>query len=337
MLSDKVIDRIAGTADLIGVDRSRCLRMRFNKNECSECRGVCRSKAINIGEDILIDAALCSECMLCVSACPSDCFKIKSFDYLSVLARLRRINESVPVSVLGCNMRRDLQAHVKIPCIGFLSEEHLLALSVFPVSGVHINMTECGGCDNAFAAEKVIERAGRLEGESSFNISEKIVFIKEKKNLNYRDIAYGRRGFFGAVKNMVFLKAAEIFEDNGADIASQSYSAKKIPLKRDLLNRVYVYLNGEDSRLMKGYFYTVSSNEGCNNCFACVGLCPTGALKVSRGDASPTSRLSFNASLCNGCGLCRDFCFNGALRVEKGFSGKNPFEFVPLNSGGKAV
>jgi ferredoxin len=336
MLKDKIIDRFAASADLIGIDRSRCLRMRFNKNECSQCTGVCRSSAISIREDVSIDFRLCSECMLCVSACPSECFDIKSFDFFSVLARLRKIKDSVPVPVLGCNMRHDVQAHVKTPCLGFLSEEHLLALSVFPDSVIHINMTECGDCKNSFIADKVMERAGRLEKECSFNISEKIVMIKEKKILNYGEVACGRRGFFSAVKNLTFLQAAEIFENNNGVTAPQAYSAKKVPLKRDLLNRVYVFLNGKGSGLMKGCYYTINLTEDCNNCFACIGMCPAGALKISKDDAAPVSRLLFNTSLCNGCGLCRDFCFNNALHIKKGFSGMNPLEFAPLNRGIKA-
>jgi hypothetical protein len=121
--------------------------------------------------------------MLCVSACPSDCFDIKSFDFFSVLARLRKIKDLVPVPVLSCNMRRDVQAHVKTPCLGFLSEEHLLALSVFPDSRININMTDCSDCKNAFIADKITERAGRLEEKCSFNISEKIVMIREKNAL----------------------------------------------------------------------------------------------------------------------------------------------------------
>jgi ferredoxin len=88
---------------------------------------------------------------------------------------------------------------------------------------------------------------------------------------------------------------------------------------------------------MKGCYYTINLNEDCNNCFACVGMCPSGALKISRDDADTVSSLSFNTSLCNGCGLCRDFCFNNALNMKQGFSGANPFDFIPLNRGIKGL
>ncbi|MBI5739418.1 MAG: 4Fe-4S binding protein [Nitrospirae bacterium] len=321
MLKDKVIDRLAEAAEPICADRSRCLRMRFNRSECSQCTGVCRSNAIRVQDDVSIDFRLCSKCMLCVSACPSDCFDIKGFDFLSVLAKVKKIRDSGVVPVLGCNMKPSVQAHVTTPCLGFLSLEHLLALSVIPEATVHINMTECGDCKNDFIADKVRETAGSL----------KVVIIKEKKDLGYLDIPYGRREFFSAVKNLAFLQAAEIFESNDPDMTSKAYSAKKVPLKRDLLNRVFVFLNGKGNDLLKGCYYTIKLSRGCNNCFACVGMCPGGALQIGRADDNSDSYLSFNSSLCNGCGLCRDFCFKDAVHIEKGFAGPNPFEFVPLS------
>ena len=325
MLKEKIIDKALNAGDSIETERSRCLRMRFNQNSCIRCTEQCRSNAISIEEDVSIDFRLCSECMLCVSACPADCFDIKSFDFYSALARLRKIRNSVPVPVLGCNMKRDIQAHVKTPCLGFMSEAHILALSVFMDTGLHINMTGCAECKNRFIAGEIEERFKHIKA-NNFNLSGNIILITDKKNLNYSDVGYDRRVFFSALKNLTFLRAAELFENDDAIMASQSYSEKKVPVKRELLNRILSYKKADNARLLENYFYTVHASEDCNNCFACIGMCPTGALKIET--SGDNRELTFSTHLCNGCGLCRDFCMAGAVNIKNRFSGDNPFEFV---------
>ncbi|MEK6653401.1 MAG: hypothetical protein AABY50_10755 [Nitrospirota bacterium] len=328
MLKEKIADRFLSSAKSIETDRSRCLRMRYNRNSCSECTGMCRSGAITIHEDVHILADNCTECMLCVSACPSDCFDIQSFDFHSVLVRLRRIKNLVPVPVLGCNIKNDLQAHVKTPCLGFLSEEHILSLSVFLDTGLHINMTECGRCKNSFIVDVIEERVKNIKARN-LNLPGNISLINDGKNLGYGDAGYDRRGFFSTVKNLTFLQAAEFFERDDTVPASQSYSDKKIPAKREFLNRILAYKKSNNSGLLENYYFTVHASEDCDNCFACVGMCPSGALKVEV--TGEGRKLSFSSALCNGCSLCHNFCFRGALRIEKGFSGVNPFEYVSLH------
>ena len=82
---------------------------------------------------------------------------------------------------------------------------------------------------------------------------------------------------------------------------------------------------------MKNYYYTVNITEDCDSCFACIGICPAGAIKVDRNDTDDP-KLLFNSSLCSGCGLCKGFCMNNAIVIEKGFSGLNPFEFLTIQS-----
>lgn len=326
MLKEKIADRFLGSEKSVGTDRSRCLRMRYNRNSCSECTDVCRSGAITIDEDVNILTDNCTGCMLCVSACPSDCFEIKGLDFYSLTGRLRKILSSVSSPVLGCAASGNNYCHVKTSCFGFLSEEHLIAFSIFIEGALQIDLTGCEDCGNGFIVDVLKKRIKSVETKTSIMISDRIKLVNEKAVLKYQEIGYDRRGFFKAIKNMTFKHAAGLFDKDDSEEYLQSYSSKKLPLKRELLNRIIKFLPEEEYKtLLKKYFYLASITEDCTNCFACIGMCPTGALKIEGNE--DRRDLFFSSSLCNGCGLCESFCVEKAVRIEKEFSDKNPFKF----------
>jgi len=84
-------------------------------------------------------------------------------------------------------------------------------------------------------------------------------------------------------------------------------------------------------RVLREYAFTIKADSSCDNCFSCVGMCPTGALKSCRHDSG--AGLLFNSSLCVGCALCRDFCFNKSITLLPGYSGGNYFEHEICNTG----
>ncbi len=329
MFREKIIDTVfSNPAHSIGINQSKCLRMRFNKSTCNKCRGICYAQAVTIGEGLSIKSETCSGCMLCVSSCPSDCFTINSFDFYSLIARLKKIQ----VPVLGCSTRMNLDAHEKTFCLGFLSEEHIIALSALAQRSLQINLTECAGCGNEFVADVLKKRLKSVETKTSINIFERIRLVQNRPDLNYREISYDRRDFFRAIKNFTAQKTADLFDNMAANDNVTSYSLKKLPFKRDLLNRAFSSFSKElQEALLKNYYYTVGIDESCNYCFACVGMCPTGALKISREES--VSGLLFNCSLCIGCRLCENFCMNNSIRVVDGFCGDEPFEFRNAEEG----
>ncbi len=326
MLRDKVINKALNTVGCIETDRSRCTRMRFNRNECNKCIRQCRFKAIMIHEDVTINESTCSACMLCVSACPSDCFAIKRHDFYFLISKLRKAGYSIDSLVLGCDNNTKNPSHAKTYCFGYLSEEHIIALYSYMARPLQIDMTECDKCKNGFTAGILQDRIASIENKTSINISDKIKLIKDKDRLRFHDISYDRRGFFRAIKDLTFIQATGLFDNENEIEQTQSYSAKKLPLKRELLNRAIKMLpNKNKIELLTSYYYDVTVKETCNNCFACIGMCPTGALKIENNYND--RELVFNTSLCNGCGLCMNFCMTSSVSIENGFQGDDPFEF----------
>jgi ferredoxin len=326
VLKDKLIGKALGGASLpLTIDRSRCMRMRFNRNECPVCISNCHANAISFGDDIAIDADKCTLCMVCVSECPADCFDIKGDDFFGILARLRKIQDSVPYPVLGCRTS-STAAHERTVCLGTLSDEHLIAISVFMNKPVRLNLASCATCKNSFIVDTLKERIADIKENAGIDVSEKIVVVEDKTDLLFEEVSYDRRGFFSALKNLTFLQAAGLLENHESGDA-RSYSQKKLPLKRDMLNTIIGKIADKDrvGKLLQEYAFTIEADASCDNCFSCIGMCPTGALKSGYDETG--AGLLFNPSMCNGCALCRDFCFHKSLTLLHGYSGENYFEY----------
>lgn len=329
MLKSKIIDQIVKSSDMIRMDPSRCSRMRYNKSSCERCLKTCDTGAIFIENSLTIRRDTCSECMLCVSECPSGTLEIYGLNFYSLATRLKRISSPV----LSCGIKSDVLAHEKTSCLGFLSEEYLIALLVLLPGKLQINLTECVNCRNGFIVSILRKRLERVETKMSMKTFEKIRLVEKKADLHYQDICYDRRDFFKALKSFSAQKTASLFNDGTSNKPLETYSSKILPVKRKLLNRVTSAVSGEVYRgILRNYYYNVTVDGSCNNCFACVAMCPTGALK-SCGDESDTGLL-FNTSLCSGCGLCASFCRNNSIFMEQGFSGHDPFEFGDAKKGG---
>jgi ferredoxin len=326
MLKEKIIARALNAEASISTDRSRCLRMRFNRNSCTRCTEQCRFNAIAIDEDVQIAANRCSECMLCVSSCHSDCFEIKGFEFYSLIGKLRKIESSIGPPVLGCRANIKTPSHAKTFCFGFLSEEHIMALSVLMNGPLQIDLSGCADCRNSFIIDALDKRVKNVDARISIGASDKIRLIKNITDLEFQEIAYDRRGFFKTLKDFTHMQTVGLFGHEDHREARQAYSTKRLPLKRELLNKA-LEISSEETRktLLKNYYYTADVKDTCNLCFACIGMCPTGALKIeTKGD---DRELFFSTSLCNGCGLCEGFCMSSSVAIKKGFSGDNPFEF----------
>lgn len=325
MLKDKVIGKALGSADFpITIDRSRCMRMRFDRNECPVCVSNCHSGAITVDDEIEIDSDKCTLCMVCVSECPADCFDIKGGNFFGSLARLRNMRDSVPWPVLGCNKEAGKDAHEKTSCLGALSDEHLIALITYMDRPVQLNLTACAQCENSFVINTLKERISGIRESTGIDVSEKAVLIENRTDLRFKSVLYDRRGFFNAIREMTLRGASGLLETE-EDI-DKSYSRKRVPLKKNILNTSLKALADKDvaTRVLREYAFTVTADASCDNCFSCVGMCPAGALKDSRDDSG--SGLLFNPSMCNGCGLCRDFCPNGSIIMLQGYSGEKYFE-----------
>lgn len=295
----------------IKINNSHCLRMRYHNSLCDECNKFCPMNAIRIDEKgVHIDSGKCTECMLCVSSCPSGAFKINEYDIQNRINNLNKIESPV----LGCNIVSGILAHEKWFCFGLLSEQHLIALFVLLEKPLQLNMTKCSQCINNKIIEVLYRRFKNLQKLTGITISKKIIMVENISDLKYSQAKYDRRGFFIALKDSLNMKSQLVFSRMELQDESRAYSNKTLPFRYELQNFCVSHqIDRDKMKLLRAFRYNVEISDTCNDCFACIGICPSGALIINNMDNS----LEFKSDYCIGCTLCSSFCPNSAIFVSQ--------------------
>ncbi len=322
------------------VTPSQCLKLRFNKSVCDLCLKACAHRAIDISDTLRVDRKLCKECMLCAAVCPTFALEVDLEKFYTLLSRLKRVESPV----LGC-FKSEVKAHERTFCLGFLSEELLIALSVFLDKELVLNLTLCKDCENSFIVENLKNFKEKVEKKLGEELL-KVKLVEEKEELNFEEVNYDRRKFISEFAWYTKEVAREVNETLNEDERKIPFYEKHLPVKREVLNQVVTYLASKEGNvelidaIFKNYYFDAKVNDRCNLCFACVGGCPSGALseneieEIDFGDPTGESfsdELLFNSSLCSGCRLCESFCRMKAISVSQGYSGKNPFKAICIN------
>lgn len=144
--------------------------------------------------------------------------------------------------------------------------------------------------------------------------------------------AGSRRAFFRAFKEVSFHAAGETWsalreEDEAGN--RESAAAKSAIPKTDALRQALDRVGPERQGLLLTLFCHLDVGPECNFCWACVGMCPTGALKNEWQEG--LKKLRFNWAACSGCGLCREFCRKKAITITPA-QNLPPEEFVILRT-----
>lgn len=292
------------------VDASRCLRMRFNESGCRRCADICPHGAVTLDGGLFIHPEQCRGCLLCTSVCPVGALEQNS-DFAACLVQLSRVAEPV----LGC-IRTKEHSNATMACLGGLSEEHLLALHHSLAGRLTLNLSVCSDCPNYPMIAKLrlqmdtLSASGLACGSCCLDIAE------SAQEIHYRGESVDRRSFFKSFRSALFSSAAVVLSTGKEQTERRTeYAGKRVPFRRELLNRTRDKLPLELSALTRKHFdSSISFDEGCTTCQGCVAICPTGALKTDLADAPPI----FDLRSCTGCGLCREFCLDGALRISGG-------------------
>lgn len=299
---------VTGDRDDLTVDVSRCLRMRFSESSCRHCTDICPQGAVTHDNGLAIDSEQCRGCLLCTAVCPAGALEQKS-DFSVCLAQLSR----VPEPVLGCTRTRE-GSNAALACLGGLSEEHLLALCHSLAGKITLNLSLCEECANKAMLPLLRKRldvllaAGLSEGGCC------IVPAGSVADLHHCDEALDRRSFFKSFRSALFQSAAAIISPTGDQTAKQTpYGEKRLPAKRELLNRIRKDISPELApRILAHFDSRADFNDNCTACQACVSICPAGALTTESMDAPPI----FDRLPCTGCGLCAEFCLDEAVRIS---------------------
>lgn len=304
MANDKTV---TGSRDDLLMDASRCLRMRYSESGCRRCVDICPHGAIMLDGGLAIIQELCRGCLLCAAVCPAGALEQKN-DFSACLAQLSR----VPEPILGCCRTKE-HSHASLTCLGGLSEEHLLTLCQSLSGSLIFNMTTCSGCPNSTMVPYLHQRLADLHAAGLPGNGSRFLLIESAQDIRFRDESVDRRGFFKSMVNSLFQGAAGIISTGGEQIERRTeYAGKRLPVRRELLNKLRDHLSPEtEASISKRFDFTITFHNSCTTCHGCVAICPTGALQSSSPDEQP----QFDPRRCTGCGLCVEFCLDGAIRI----------------------
>lgn len=290
------------------IDCSRCLPIRYSESSCQHCREICPHHAIIIDEQISVDSERCTGCLLCTTACPSGALELSS-DFLSCVAQLAKL----PEPVLGCCRTAD-NANATLPCLGGLSDEHLLTLCHRISGRLTLNLTSCSNCPNNAMLPHLKKRLHRLTEAGLTAGGCSIIAAESRTELRFQSETVDRRSFFKSLRSSLFQTAAVVIQSRTEQVErNSSYGEKRVPLRRELLNRIVPNLPEKLRIRCTGYFsHQLSFTPACTTCQGCVAICPTGALTTTDRAHPPT----FKQDHCTGCGLCVEFCLDQALLLD---------------------
>lgn len=345
MFESKIIDKALDSLNRkeITIIPELCPTVRSPKSKCRRCTEFCPTGSISIKNDISINDK-CIECGCCISSCPNGVFDSRNKTDFSIVSASKKLisNDEEKIVRFTCEKSiNETSGVISLKCVGRLTENILVDLSISGVSRIDVNIKECGKCEYG---EKVTSLLNQTENISSLIL--KLIGTQEGKiNLTYgfdknakskkEKIKTGeeisRRGFFEKIKKRAFLETNDVVAGLYKDGESKTLSIKEFG---KFQNHKRVHL----ASLLKGFnperkasncdffipFAGVSIKSNCIGCNVCDILCPTGAIKKVSDENF--IRIYFSEQRCTNCGLCRDVCLPKAIRVEQRFSLENLIE-----------
>jgi len=246
--------------------------------------------------------------MACTAVCPSGALEV-AHDFRRIVER----RSPTDALILGCT-RYPHEPGIRVPCLGMLSEEHLVYLLASWPEPISLVTASCAECENDSAVERMKDRLLRLERLTLSPFADRFRFVTVRPEPTLR--RYDRRSFFMAVKNKVVSQVAGTVASNPEADPERTrtggdYSSKRIPQRSKLLAAAFPRVTTDQAQIIGDLLrFRMELSESCEGCFGCVAVCPTGALESS------SKGPRFNKAACTGCDLCSEFCANGAIRIH---------------------
>ncbi|MBL6991417.1 MAG: 4Fe-4S binding protein [Bacteriovoracaceae bacterium] len=288
----------------IKIEHSICSRSRFNLNECELCKKSCPKEAVVFGDKLKLTRK-CNGCMQCTAVCPTGALEANKVNYNDLINKL----QEVEFPVLGCSNKPEANGHARVPCLGMIS----LEMSIFMISSlkkeVQLNLTQCEGCECDVTEHLKNIKAALPSTKPSIEL------ILDSSKLNFKEKNFSRRSFFSIMVDKGKAGTSEILQAKFKMIEEEPYVKKRLPIRVQMINNAeklgdQALKDWIDSNLR----FELSYTDKCDFCGECRAICPTGAIKLQKGDEE---KLLFKNEKCSGCQLCVEFCPLSCLNISK--------------------
>lgn len=292
-----------------------CKRVRYRKDDCRVCQEICPERAISLNPGPGISSA-CTECGLCVAACPTQVFSDERREEQELLAgahSLPREQEGAGQLTICCTKAGDHGSDsLTVSCLGKLSAHFVVALAAMGFQRVTFARGPCGECrlkPSEALFSSTLDTARRILAATG--ILRFAVQISEgaSRGETYRS----RRGFFSPIAALL---GAAGRAAAGKNTTPPRFRRSTRQISQDLLAEGWV----PQDRPLPGrrdlpYGSITIDAAACSTCGICSQVCPTGAVYDT---PEPGYRLFwFDPVSCLNCRLCGDACPEGALRFEE--------------------
>ena len=286
-----------------------CLNDIQKKTPCDECSAVCPSQLSLHGPTP--DWRGCTDCGLCVTACPTQAVNASSTQCARVESAVSAARGCV---VIACERYED-DADATVACLASLPWDEVAAYAL--AVPVVLKTSPCKTCERACAVAQIKETLSRLKeffGRDEF--AERIMPRVPASVAPQRAAARTA----GAQRRRALSTAADAVKKGAAHLADPS-QAPRVSRSRAMLLDAAQALPAE--KRIELCWKTLVEDGACKGCGVCVNMCPHGALSLTDadpGDQMPAAGsepgegsfvpryLAHDASRCTQCGLCYMSC-----------------------------
>jgi len=314
MLARLLIDKFTAPDEAtISFLVSRCLRSRFNKNDCRICLDECEANALVLkGRLVAFDNEKCSGCMRCTASCPNDAFSSR----VELLPLLENLHHSNEVNTLICEKNYHIHQEITVPCLGCLSEQVLAVINSVAKKEIILDLSQCSGCSNEHIVPTLQIKIQRLTTKLLQNKNMPLKFILRDIPIQSEDNKTDRRSYLRLARRSFANLRKDTSHKKPSNCSSSNHAGKQPVMNSVALMYGYTHSSPDAGQILHSYFHTVRATDGCDLCPACRAMCPTRALKRKVIDGE--KRLLFTSSICSGCGLCQQFCRKQAISITEG-------------------
>jgi ferredoxin len=313
----------------ISVSPGKCRRVRLRTSTCRRCVEICPDDAITLDPGPQISDT-CTECGLCVRACPTEVFESALYrdEYLldQAISHLDNSPARGGPKMLSIRCERadsPIAGAVRVSCLGTVGKNVLFGAALAGFNEVTLIRGSCSRCHLKPAEDLVrdsIRRAGALARGAGLG---EISFVTVKREKVTR-APVGRREMFADIADRVRTGVRAV--SPGGEGSFREQVSREPGLRRDdgaggSPGRTFLrtLLRGES---WEGACPTAFDNEspwarvtvdedGCTACGICVSVCPTDAIEIT--ERGENQVLLLRPSACTNCSLCREACIEGVL------------------------
>ncbi|HEX9789598.1 MAG TPA: 4Fe-4S dicluster domain-containing protein [Kiloniellales bacterium] len=303
----------------IRYDADLCAHSRSRKTGCTRCLDVCPTSAIKSAGDVVeIDPFVCAGCGNCASVCPTGAatYQLPAGDGL--LQRLRTLLGAYGKAggknavLLMHDTRHGDEMIGLIARAGTGLPAHVIPFALNEVTQVGLDALAAA---LAYGATHVcllvgLEKAGEMAG-----IAEQIGLAETVME----GLGYG---------------GGRVHVIDEADPEAVAARLSALPARPAVPAGDFLPMGGKRERTLLALHHlharaptpvdllplpvgapfgaVTVKTEGCTMCLACVGACPTGAIR----DDPDRPWIGFNEDACVQCGLCRNTCPESVMALE---------------------